>query len=235
MEHKKAYLPDESQLEQTSAVDVEAIAERTTPQQVIEGSSVKCSVEVLQQVITVAILEANRTLKEDLDKSKEKETQCSHRKNFSEAIKSFIEGIKITVLVIFAPRKYLPQTKADTDTLVHTYTMLVHTLATLAWYIAGILLWLMAILRLIPNLESTDGTAGSSQKIYYLIHSVDAAEALMICLPMGFVFLGVGGLFRLVSDSLARSKDMDKNGRVMALDVAVITAFITVVAKYFIF
>ena len=50
---------------------------------------------------------------------------------------------------------------------------------------------------------------------------------------MGFVFLTFGGVFRLVSDSLTHSKDMDKNGRIMTLDLAVITAFVTVATKIF--
>ena len=177
-------------------------------------------------------LEANHTLKENHEIPVKKETQYKERRTFMGRAKAFITGIKDLFILIFVPRKHLPQTKADTDTLVHTYTMFVHALATAAWYIVGFSLWLMAIVRLIPNAELHDGAVGGWRDLYLLFYRMDAVEVWILCLPIGFAFLGVGGIFRLVSDSLTQSKDMVKNSRIMALDVAIITAFIAFVTKY---
>lgn len=111
----------------------------------------------------------------------------------------------MTGVLVFAKRKHLSQTNADTDTLLHTYTMLVQALATGVWYIVGVVFWLIAAVR-----YGVDGWhCWRMQERYRLIHSADADEVLVLCMPMGFVLLAIGGVFGLVSDSLIQSKDMD--------------------------
>lgn len=229
MKQKEEHLPVGDMAEQPKPIEEQANPSVATPQETVKTPVAELSSEMLQKVITAAIIEANSTQKKEQEDSVEQDTQSGQKGAFRGGIKDFWEGLKITFKLIFAPRKYLPQTKADTDTLVHTYTMFLHALATAAWYIAGIAFWLVAAVRVIPDM----GLMGSLQDDYYTLRGVDLNEVLIICVPMGFVFLAFGGVFRLVSDSLTHSKDMDKNERIMTLDLAVITAFVTVVTKIF--
>ena len=229
MKDKNDYLSAGERAEQPKPIDDQAAHEAAVSNQTTKQSVAEISPEMLQQVIAAAILEANCKQKKEQEDSVEQDTQSGQKGAFRGGIKDFWEGLKITFKLIFAPRKHLPQTKADTDTLVHTYTMFLHALATAVWYIAGIAFWLVAAVRAIPDM----GLMGSMQDAYYTLRSVDLGDVLVICVPMGFVFLTFGGVFRLVSDSLTHSKDMDKNGRIMTLDLAVITAFVTVATKIF--
>ncbi len=229
MKDKNDYLSAGERAEQPKPIDDQAAHEAAVSNQTTKQSVAEISPEMLQQVIAAAILEANCKQKKEQEDSVEQDTQSGQKGAFRGGIKDFWEGLKITFKLIFAPRKYLPQSKADTDTLVHTYTMFLHALATAAWYIAGIVFWLVAAVRALPDM----GLMGSMQDAYYTLRSVDLGDVLIICVPMGFVFLAFGGVFRLVSDSLTHSKDMDKNGRIMTLDLAVITAFVTVVTRIF--
>ena len=229
MKQKEEHLLVGDMAEQPKPIEEQANPSVAIPQETVKTPVAELSPEMLQKVITAAILEANCTQKKEQEDSVEQDTQSGQKGAFRGGIKDFWEGLKITFKLIFAPRKYLPQTKADTDTLVHTYTMFLHALATAAWYIAGIAFWLVAAVRAIPDM----GLMGSMQDAYYTLRSVDLGDVLTICVPMGFVFLTFGGVFRLVSDSLTHSKDMDKNGRIMTLDLAVITAFVTVATKIF--
>ena len=229
MKQKEEHLPVGDMAEQLKPIEEQANPSVAIPQETVKTPVAELSPEMLQKVITAAILEANCTQKKEQEDSVEQDTQSGQKGAFRGGIKDFWEGLKITFKLIFAPRKYLPQTKADTDTLVHTYTMFLHALATAVWYIVGIAFWLIAVVRVIPDM----GLTGRLQEFYCTLHGVDLNEVLIICVPMGFVFLAFGGVFRLVSDSLTHSKDMDKNGRIMTLDLAVITAFVTVVTKIF--
>lgn len=229
MKQKEEHLPVGDMAEQLKPIEEQANPGGTTPQETEKTPGVELSPEMLQKVITAAILEANCAQQKEQENSVEPDTQAEHRGTLRGGLKDFWEGLKITFKLIFAPRKYLPQTKADTDTLVHTYTMFLHALATAAWYIVGIAFWLIAVVRAIPDM----GITGRLQEAYYTLRGVDFGEVLIICVPMGFVFLAFGGIFRLVSDSLTHSKDMDKNERIMTLDLAVITAFVAVVTRIF--
>lgn len=230
MKQQEAQPAIEDHSEQIAIAHKKSDKETPTSQQ-IKTPPADYSPEVLQQIIASAIVEANRSLNEGKKDSEDNKTQGVQRKPILGGFRSFIDGLILTLTVIFAPRKCLPQTKADTDTLVHTYTMLVHMLATAIWYIAGFLFWAAGIVRLIPNGVPKDVAANAWQKIHGFIHSVGVAEALTTCFSIGFLLLGIGGIFRLVSKSLTYSKDMDKNDRIMVLDTTIITAFVAIVLK----
>lgn len=233
MKQKEEHLLVGDMAEQPKPIEEQANPSVAIPQETVKTPVAELSPEMLQKVITAAILEANCTQKKEQEDSVEQDTQSGQKGAFRGGIKDFWEGIKSAFILIFSKRKRLLQIKADTDTLVHTAAMFFHTLATLAWYIVGIALWLIVVVRLLPNMGVTDGAVGRLQEAYRFIHTVDVDEVLVICIPMGFVALAIGGLFRLVSDSLTHSKDMEKNERIMALDVTVITAFFTLIKIFF--
>ena len=233
MKQTEEHLPVGDMAERPKSIEEQANPGVAIPQETVKTPVAELSPEMLQKVITAAILEANCTQKKEQDNSVEQDTQSGQKGAFRGGIRDFWEGLKITFKLIFAPRKHLPQTKADTDTLVHTATMSFHMLATLAWYIVGIACWFVVVARLLPDMGVTDGAVGRLQEAYRFIRTVDVDEVLVICIPMGFVTLAIGGLFRLVSDSLTHSKDMEKNERIMALDVTVITAFFTLIKIFF--